>query len=258
MKKLFDKIGAFVCRGLLNTLQSSDGTLNKVKIGLLVSTFVLYSAVFSWKFALLIMISIGWHESGHLWAMRRVGLTTKGFYFIPFMGGIAVSDGYYKSLSDKVVVAIMGPIWGMLLALATWFVYLVTDIPIIGYAAYWQALINIFNLMPVNPLDGGLIARSVLRSFNKVVADIFSIISTLACALLCVKTHSVVFGFLTILSARDFWVHYKQGIEDPLPKLSKVDIVKTVVAYSILCATLLTIVAFTSFLDGQIVNFLKN
>jgi Zn-dependent protease len=255
--KLFKKVGAFICRALLGLIQSTDGKLNYIKIGLLFGTFGLYSLLLSWKFAILLMVGIGWHESGHVWAMRRVGVSTRGFYFIPFMGGVAISDGEYKSSRDKVIVFIMGPIWGMLLAFATWIAYLITDNPFLGVAAYWQALLNLFNLMPVNPLDGGQICRAVLTSINKTLADVFAAISVAIFVLCFAYLKSPVFLFAAYLAGRDFWTHFKYPVDSDIPVLSRRDIIATGGSYLVLCGILILIFICTSPIGASLNTILK-
>jgi len=68
-----------------------------------------YSLLFSWQFAVLILVSLFIHEGGHIWAMRQCGMRTRGIYFIPFLGGVALADESFPSRGAEVFVAIMGP-----------------------------------------------------------------------------------------------------------------------------------------------------
>ena len=77
---------------VLPVLVKSLKLLKFGKMGLAAASFAGYAILFSWKFALLLMIAVGWHESGHVWAMKKMGIKTKGFYFIPFVGGAAVAN----------------------------------------------------------------------------------------------------------------------------------------------------------------------
>ena len=61
-----------------------------LKVIFAAATFASYAYMFTWKFALMVLIAIGFHESGHVWAMKKTGMKTKGFYFLPFLGGVAV------------------------------------------------------------------------------------------------------------------------------------------------------------------------
>jgi Zn-dependent protease len=114
-----------------------------------------YAVVFSWKFAIVLMGSLLWHEYGHIWAMQRCGLKTKGIYFIPFIGGAAIGSDRMPTRDVDVVVSLMGPIFGLALAVLTAFVYAQTGLTIIAAAALFMIILNVFNLIPIYPLDGG-------------------------------------------------------------------------------------------------------
>lgn len=146
-----------------------------VKIGMAATTFAAYAWIFSWKFALVLMFMVGFHECGHLWAMRRLGMKTKGFYFVPFFGGAAIPDDAFPSRGGEVFVAIMGPIWGALLSLVAAIVAIAANSPVIaGVASFW-AFINFFNLLPINPMDGGRIIKSIAFSIHSVLGIVFLI-----------------------------------------------------------------------------------
>lgn len=153
--------------GLLITLAMKFSKLaSLVKAVLLAASFGAYAVLFSWQFAALIIISIFVHENGHIWAMKRVGMRTRGIYFIPFLGAAAVSDRAFPSRGTEVFVAIMGPLWGLALAAITADIYAISGNPLWAAAAGWMAFINLFNLFPVNPLDGGRIVKSVAFSLG--------------------------------------------------------------------------------------------
>lgn len=137
------------------------------KAALAAASMAAYSVVFTWKFALLILIAIGIHESGHVWAMRKLGIKTKGFYFLPFVGGAAIAEEEFPSREAEVFVALMGPIWGLGTALVPLVLYAFTSDPLWAAAAGWIAMINVFNLLPINPLDGGRVVKSISFSFGE-------------------------------------------------------------------------------------------
>jgi Zn-dependent protease len=143
------------------------------KVGLAAASLVGYAALYNWKFGLLLMIAIGFHESGHVWAMKKMGIKTKGFYFLPFIGGAAIAEEEYKTYGENAYVAIMGPVWGLGLALLCAIAYWVTGIPMLAAASAWMATLNLFNLLPITPLDGGQLIRSVAFSIHKGLGIIF-------------------------------------------------------------------------------------
>lgn len=124
----------------------------------------IYSSVFSWKFALILMGSVFFHELGHVRAMKVFGIEVKGIYFLPFMGGAAVGTGQVETRKAEAYIALWGPLWGFALALATLDVYALTGSEYAAAVAAWMATINLFNLLPVWPLDGGRLLASVGRS----------------------------------------------------------------------------------------------
>src|SRR5579885_261093 len=166
------KVGIWALFGKLGGKILSIGAkllkgLKFTKIGLAGASFAGYAALYSWKFALLLMIAVGFHESGHVFAMKRMGIKTKGFYFLPFIGGAAIAEEQYKTYGENVYIAMMGPIWGAAMAWCCGGLYWVTGNPLWAAAAAWMATLNLFNLLPITPLDGGQVIRSIAFSIHK-------------------------------------------------------------------------------------------
>jgi Zn-dependent protease len=130
-------------------------------------TFGVYSLVFSWKFALAMLIVIGFHECGHVFAMYRCGVPVRGIYFIPFFGGAAVGS-LARTRRDEAYIAANGPVWGTLLAFACFAAYALTGdrFPQLAAAGAWGALVNLFNLLPIMPLDGGRLLGGIAYSLG--------------------------------------------------------------------------------------------
>src|SRR2546427_777808 len=97
---------------LLSLLAKLLKVLKGGKILLAGASFATYAVLFSWKFALVLIGSLVVHEYGHLWAMKRYKLKTKGIYLIPLLGAAAVSEEAFPTRKAEVVIAMMGPIWG--------------------------------------------------------------------------------------------------------------------------------------------------
>jgi Zn-dependent protease len=179
-----------------------------LKFGLAAASFITYSMMFTWKFAILILIALAFHESGHVWAMRKMGIKTKGFYFIPFLGAAAIAEESYKTYGQNSFIALMGPVWGLGLSMASCAAYYATGNPIFAAAAGWMAFINIFNLFPVNPLDGGQVVRSIAFSIHKNLGFIFMIISLIVSTILMFKLKIGLFAFLIIVGIIELIVEF--------------------------------------------------
>lgn len=170
---------------LLSVLSKLFAVLFKTKVGLAATSFAAYSLMFSWQFAVLIILALAIHESGHVWAMRRVGIPTRGFYLIPFVGGVAVPERAFKTQGEHAFVAIMGPIFGIVPACAAAVWYLVTGSALAAAASAWIASLNLFNLVPLYPLDGGRLTSAMMLSMKSsfifrmfIAVSIFGIVAS--------------------------------------------------------------------------------
>jgi Zn-dependent protease len=123
-----------------------------------------------WQDALLITVVVVLHELGHAAAMRMAGIPVHGIYLIPFFGGVAVPKAAYRSQGQLGFIALMGAGFSLLPTLALAGYYYATTEPWALHAALIFALINGLNLLPIYPLDGGLVLNALLGSFNSRLA----------------------------------------------------------------------------------------
>lgn len=181
-----------------------------IKVALLGTAIGGWSLIFSWQFALVLVSVIVFHEYGHIRAMQYFGLKTKGMYLIPFFGGLAIGEKAKTQWQD-VVISMMGPIFGLFMSVAFYLAYLVTENHFIGLVASLSALINIFNLLPVYPLDGGRVIKALVFSSRKywgfallvaISATGFALAASIGWGFICVF---IVIGLVDLLlSWRDF------------------------------------------------------
>ena len=123
------------------------------------------------RFAVIVATVILLHELGHAIAMRLVGLQVKGIYLIPFFGGIAVPKTPYRTDFQKGFVCLMGPGF----SLVTTFLFLLAHLTIGGKVLFQAVLvstvINLINLLPALPLDGGHVLNTILTAVNRRLAQ---------------------------------------------------------------------------------------
>jgi Zn-dependent protease len=114
-----------------------------------------YSFVFGWTFAAGFVVLILVHEIGHVIQLRREGLKASAPMFIPFMGAVISA----KSLGDNALaearVGLAGPILGSVGSVACIFIWHATGSDLWRALAFTGFFLNLFNLLPVVPLDGG-------------------------------------------------------------------------------------------------------
>lgn len=132
----------------------------KVGLSMLISLFF-YSMAFGWKFAAGFILLLFIHEMGHLIAARMVGLNVGLPVFIPFMGAVIALKEAPRNAWIEAIVGIGGPILGSLGALVVASGYFITGYPIFLALGYVGFLLNLFNLIPIVPLDGGRIVSAI-------------------------------------------------------------------------------------------------
>lgn len=136
-------------------------------LSMLVSLGV-YWVAWGWRFALGLVASIYVHELGHLAALRLRGVPASAPMFVPGLGAF-VRHRPLERPEDEARVALAGPLWGLGAAIAAYAVHLATGAPLWAGLAQWGARLNLLNMIPVPPLDGGTAFRALSRDQRWVV-----------------------------------------------------------------------------------------
>lgn len=186
------------------------------------ASFAAYAYIFTWQFAVIILSMLIVHEYGHIWAMQRCGIKTKGIYLIPFVGGLAVSDGMAKSRWDEVYIALMGPIFGLALSVVSLVIYYATANPLFAATASWMAMVNIINLFPITPLDGGRVLKAVTLSIDQRVGFAYMLLALFAMLAAVVFLGLWTFVVLIIIGGLELYFEYeKHKLQETLTTLEK-------------------------------------
>jgi len=122
-----------------------------------------YWTVWGWRFALGLVLSIYVHEMGHVVALRRFGFRVTAPLFIPGVGAVIRLQQHPANAREDARIGLAGPIYGLGAALACCGLWLLTGHGSFAAIARVGAWINLFNLLPVYPLDGGRGFRSMSR-----------------------------------------------------------------------------------------------
>lgn len=124
-----------------------------------------YTLLFGWKFAVGIVIMIFLHEMGHVIASLWCGVRVTGMMFVPFVGAYTTRSGRAKDAYTDAIIAYGGPLLGFLVSWICLVVGVRLQSDLIIAVASIGFLLNLFNLIPVPPLDGGSICAAISRSF---------------------------------------------------------------------------------------------
>jgi Zn-dependent protease len=141
------------------------GALLKLKgittVGSAFVSVAAYAWLWGWQFAIGFVALIFVHELGHAFVLRRQGVPTSPVLFIPFVGAFIGMKQLPKDAWREAQVALAGPLVGSVGALACLVAARTTDSELLQALAYAGFLINLINLIPVVPLDGGRAAAAL-------------------------------------------------------------------------------------------------
>jgi Zn-dependent protease len=132
--------------------------LGLTKLGTLTSMLAflgVYWAIYGWKLALGLVVSIYVHEMGHVAELRRFGIAASAPMFIPGFGAFVRLKQRPASAREDARIGLAGPLWGLAAAVVAWGVHLAGGGPVWAAIARLGAWINLFNQIPFWQLDGG-------------------------------------------------------------------------------------------------------
>ena len=145
--------------------------------------------------------------------MLMVGVGVRGIYLIPFFGGAAVPKTAYRTEGRLGFVALMGPALSLIPTLGLLAMYRATGDIRLGQAADVFAVINAVNLLPIYPLDGGLILNALIGSVSRKSALIAAWIGILTGLGLAIYLQSFLIGIPFLLFALQRYLTSSQTIE---------------------------------------------
>jgi Zn-dependent protease len=153
-------LGPFVALGAI--LVKFGGLLFKAKF--FFSIFIsaaLYVWWGGWWVGIGLIVLLFVHEMGHVLEAKRQGLPVSAPVFIPFLGAMILLKEMPQDAWNEAKVAIAGPLVGSAGAGVIWIAAEVTNSNHLRAVAFLGFFINLFNLLPVVPLDGGRIVGAL-------------------------------------------------------------------------------------------------
>ena len=130
-------------------------------VGSTVLSIFTYSLIYGWRYATGFVLLLLTHELGHYVVARRAGLKVGLPAFIPFVGAWIQLKENFPDVETEARVALAGPLLGSTAALLVFIAWYLTDIEVLLAIAYAGFFLNLFNLVPLSPLDGGRITAVI-------------------------------------------------------------------------------------------------
>ena len=176
----------------------TGGTALSMTLSMLLS-LGLYAAAFGFQFAAGFVVLLGLHEMGHWLASRVVGLGVLPPMFIPFVGAVIRLKQAPYNAKMEANIALGGPAMGTLSALLFLTFYFWEGNLLLLILAHTACLLNLFNLIPCDPMDGGRIAPAITARLWWVGSGVI--------ALLFFYTGNFFFLVIFFISLIRLWFH---------------------------------------------------
>lgn len=139
-----------------------------LKLGKILSTFGsmflmmwVYAKIHGWMFGVGFVLLLFMHEMGHYFAAKKAKLPVSAPIFIPFVGAFISMKEQPTDASTEAYISIAGPVLGSIGAIICLVLYYVSGKSVFIALAYSGFILNLFNLIPVHPLDGGRVVTAI-------------------------------------------------------------------------------------------------
>jgi Zn-dependent protease len=156
-KRLASAVAALAV--LLTKAKALIFLLPKLKLlttfGSMLVSIAAYGVFFGLPFAAGFVLLLLLHEIGHVIQLRREGIKASAPMFIPFLGAVISAKSMGKDAAAEARVGLAGPVLGTVASLVPLAIWLLTGSDFWRALAYIGFVLNLFNLLPVVPLDGG-------------------------------------------------------------------------------------------------------
>jgi len=190
--------------------------LNFAKLGpilktggtMIISVFA-YALLFGWRYAVGFVLLIFVHELGHYLSAKRAGLNVGAPTFIPFVGAWIELKEQPMDARVEAKIALAGPVAGTAGALVCYYAARDTGSALLMALAYSGFMLNLWNLLPINPLDGGRIVGILSPKIWLVGAPILG-------ALLFLRPSPMLFLVL-IMALPSIWSVWRGTWHDTVP-----------------------------------------
>jgi Zn-dependent protease len=125
--------------------------------GTMLLSLGVYALIWGWRYAAGVVVLLFAHEMGHYIAARQRGLDVGLPTFIPFVGAWIELKDQPLDVGTEAYIAVAGPLVGTVAAVLVYFWGRAADSDLLLAIAYAGLFLNLFNLLPLSPLDGGRI-----------------------------------------------------------------------------------------------------
>ncbi|MDP9229965.1 MAG: site-2 protease family protein [Bacteroidota bacterium] len=136
----------------------------------------------NWLLVIILTAVVIFHELGHFFAMKLYDYKDLGIFFIPLMGAYVSGTKHEISQKQSAIVLLAGPVPGIIVGVILHWLAGYYDTYLLEKIAWILIYLNILNLLPVYPLDGGQLLNRLFFDDYKIIGKIFIVLSASALA----------------------------------------------------------------------------
>jgi Zn-dependent protease/predicted house-cleaning noncanonical NTP pyrophosphatase (MazG superfamily) len=195
-------------------------TLTLLALSLCVS-LGLWSQSFNLSFAVILIATLLVHECGHALAMRLFGYRDMSMFFIPFVGAIVMGEVKELPVWKQQIILLAGPLPGLLFGIYAVYAQRFTHSPLLYQMGIIAVSVNLFNLLPITPLDGGRLVEISLFARWPWAMKLFAVLSLCGITGLAIWLQQastfVIAYFIFIYARSQFRLAYLRGTWKGVP-----------------------------------------
>ena len=184
------------------------------------ASLAIYSWLFTIEFAVILMATLAVHELGHIVMLKKFGGRPKGLFLIPFIGGLANHESMVSNRWQAACVAMAGPIFGLFMSLVYLLLYGITGDIFFGALCAFNALLNLFNLLPVLPLDGGQMLKQVSFSMTRMYSLVTCLCVTFIGCVISFNSGLTLVGLLMLIGCSEIIMAWQQRYKSDVTPMS--------------------------------------
>jgi stage IV sporulation protein FB len=159
--------------------------------------FLLFDQNIAYIAALLVVLLI--HEFGHFFAMKLYNYSNVKMFIIPLMGAMVSGKKQDVSQKQMTVIVLAGPIPGLIIGYALWIMNRSLNNDVLKLLSNTFILLNLFNLLPIYPLDGGRFLETLFLKNNYGIRLVFTTLSLIALSILIIFSQSYLMLIIPVL-----------------------------------------------------------
>ena len=148
----------------------------------------------NWILLLILTGIVIFHEFGHFIAMKLFHYQELGIFFIPLLGAYASGTKREVSQKQSAIILMAGPLPGIIAGIII-FLSTNSQLGAMSFQAYsllrstaaLLVLLNVLNMLPIYPLDGGQLLNRLFLDESRIIGKIFVVLSALALGYFAIK-----------------------------------------------------------------------